>query len=225
MQSHHLNTFDLEYHVYPLHFPLPCSWPYPPGPSVCEDSISSSFISLSFTTPTPWCETPRFSVRMSSYHTYGRLWGKFTTQPYVCHTCGKCVVMCVFFLSTNHDGILFFGQKKWENPSFLIRNVCNLTMKMINLWYLSEKVLVFVGKKCVVSKKDRDERSRGVEILISDTFVKIKPSEPFRLPKQSGRRNRDWSDSFGNQNRCLTVSMSEKQGNEVIIQTDWSVHF
>ena len=32
--------------------------------------------------------------------------------------------------------------------------------------------------------KDRDERSRGIEILVSDVFVKIKPTEPFRLGKQ-----------------------------------------
>ena len=29
------------------------------------------------------------------------------------------------------------------------------------------------------------ERSRGIEILVSDVFVKIKPTEPFRLGKQA----------------------------------------
>jgi hypothetical protein len=32
--------------------------------------------------------------------------------------------------------------------------------------------------------KDRDERSRGMEVLMTDVFVKIKPTEPFRLAKQ-----------------------------------------
>ena len=32
--------------------------------------------------------------------------------------------------------------------------------------------------------KDRDERSRGIEILIGHAFVMIKPTEPFRLAKQ-----------------------------------------
>ena len=33
--------------------------------------------------------------------------------------------------------------------------------------------------------RDRDERSRGIEILMSDAFTMIKPTEPFRLPKQA----------------------------------------
>ena len=33
-------------------------------------------------------------------------------------------------------------------------------------------------------KKDRDDRSRGIEILMSDTFAKIDPTDPFRLVKQ-----------------------------------------
>ena len=39
--------------------------------------------------------------------------------------------------------------------------------------------------------KDRDERSRRIEILITDTFVMIKPTEPVRLVKQSTRRKRN----------------------------------
>ena len=45
--------------------------------------------------------------------------------------------------------------------------------------------------------KDRDERSKGIEILIADVFTKIKPTEPFRLTKQTDRRNRNWYDSSG----------------------------
>ena len=29
--------------------------------------------------------------------------------------------------------------------------------------------------------KDRDDRSSGIEILMTDTFVKIKPTDPLRL--------------------------------------------
>ena len=39
--------------------------------------------------------------------------------------------------------------------------------------------------------EDQDDRSRGIEILMSDTFMKIKPTEPFRLGKQTARRNRN----------------------------------
>ena len=45
--------------------------------------------------------------------------------------------------------------------------------------------------------KDRDERSRGIEILVSDAF-KIKTTDPFRLSKQVVRKNRN-----------LTVSMEK----------------
>ena len=39
--------------------------------------------------------------------------------------------------------------------------------------------------------KDRDERSRGIEIRISDTFVIIKPTTPFKLAKYEARRKRN----------------------------------
>jgi hypothetical protein len=32
--------------------------------------------------------------------------------------------------------------------------------------------------------KDRDDRSSGIEILMTDDFAKIKPTDPFRLTKQ-----------------------------------------
>jgi hypothetical protein len=35
-----------------------------------------------------------------------------------------------------------------------------------------------------VSMKDREERSKGIEIHISDSFVIIKPTVPFKLAKQ-----------------------------------------
>jgi hypothetical protein len=33
--------------------------------------------------------------------------------------------------------------------------------------------------------EDRDERSRGIEIRMTDVFSQIKPTEPFRLAKQA----------------------------------------
>ena len=38
---------------------------------------------------------------------------------------------------------------------------------------------------------DRDERSRGIEIHTTDTFVIIKRTEPFKLVKHLVRRNRN----------------------------------
>ena len=39
--------------------------------------------------------------------------------------------------------------------------------------------------------KDRDDKSNGIEILMSETFAKIKPNDPFKLAKQSARRKRN----------------------------------
>jgi len=33
--------------------------------------------------------------------------------------------------------------------------------------------------------KDQDERSTGIEILMTDDFVKINPTDPLRLAKQN----------------------------------------
>jgi hypothetical protein len=38
--------------------------------------------------------------------------------------------------------------------------------------------------------KDREDKSSGIEILITEAFVKINPTEPLRLGKQAGRRIR-----------------------------------
>jgi hypothetical protein len=46
--------------------------------------------------------------------------------------------------------------------------------------------------------KDRDERSRGIEILIFDVLTIIKPTTPLKLAKHEARRKRNWSDSSGN---------------------------
>ncbi len=40
--------------------------------------------------------------------------------------------------------------------------------------------------------KDRDDRSSGIEILMTDTFAKINPTDPLRLVKQVARRKRNW---------------------------------
>ena len=39
--------------------------------------------------------------------------------------------------------------------------------------------------------KDRDDRSSGIEILMTDTFAKINPTDPLRLVKQVARRKRN----------------------------------
>ncbi len=47
--------------------------------------------------------------------------------------------------------------------------------------------------------KDRDERSRGIEIRIADVFDIIKPTTPFKLMKHNTVLwKRNWSDSSGN---------------------------
>ena len=46
-----------------------------------------------------------------------------------------------------------------------------------------------------IGMKDRDERSRGIEMHIADAFAIIKPTVPFKLAKHEARRKRNWSDS------------------------------
>jgi hypothetical protein len=44
----------------------------------------------------------------------------------------------------------------------------------------------------------REERSKGIEIHITDDFVIIKPTVPFKFAKHEVRRKGNWSDSSGN---------------------------
>ena len=60
---------------------------------------------------------------------------------------------------------------------------------------------------------DRDKRSRGIKILLSDVFAMIEPTTPFKLAKHTV-----------SQNRFFTVNMQENQTNEVVMQADCSVH-
>ena len=53
--------------------------------------------------------------------------------------------------------------------------------------------------------KDRDERSRGIEILISDSFTIIKPTTPFKLAKHTDIRKRNLSDSCGRSDWVRTI--------------------
>jgi hypothetical protein len=39
--------------------------------------------------------------------------------------------------------------------------------------------------------RGRDDRSSGIEILMTDAFAKINPTDPFRLAKQAERRRRN----------------------------------
>jgi len=40
--------------------------------------------------------------------------------------------------------------------------------------------------------KDRDDKSNGIEILMTDAFVKIKPTDPFRFTKHREDRGDDF---------------------------------
>ena len=42
--------------------------------------------------------------------------------------------------------------------------------------------------------KGRDDKSRGVEIRMSDAFAKINPTDPLILTKQAARRNLNCSE-------------------------------
>ena len=53
--------------------------------------------------------------------------------------------------------------------------------------------------------KDRDERSRGMEIHIAEAVSKIKLTEPLGLAKHAVRRNRNRSDSSGSDNVRKTI--------------------
>jgi hypothetical protein len=39
--------------------------------------------------------------------------------------------------------------------------------------------------------KDQDDRSSGIDILMVDVFVKINPTEPFRLDREVAQRKRN----------------------------------
>ena len=45
--------------------------------------------------------------------------------------------------------------------------------------------------------KDRDDKSSGVEIRMTEAFTKINPTDPLILAKQAARRNLNLSDSSG----------------------------
>ena len=42
-----------------------------------------------------------------------------------------------------------------------------------------------------IGMKDRDERSRGIEVLTTDVFAIIKPTVPFKLAKHETVRKRN----------------------------------
>ncbi len=45
--------------------------------------------------------------------------------------------------------------------------------------------------------KDRDDKSSGIEIRLTDALDKINPTDPLILGKQAPRRNLNCSDSSG----------------------------
>jgi hypothetical protein len=47
-------------------------------------------------------------------------------------------------------------------------------------------------------RKDKvDDKSSGMEILMTEAFAKIKPTDPLILPRHAARRKRKWPDSSG----------------------------
>jgi hypothetical protein len=45
--------------------------------------------------------------------------------------------------------------------------------------------------------KGLDDKSRGMEILMTEGFAKIKPTDPLILARHASRRKRKWPDSSG----------------------------
>jgi hypothetical protein len=45
--------------------------------------------------------------------------------------------------------------------------------------------------------KGIDDKSSGMEILMSEVFVKINPTDPLILARHTARRKRKWPDSSG----------------------------
>ena len=50
--------------------------------------------------------------------------------------------------------------------------------------------------KCGGGTKDLDDKSIGMEILMTEAFAKINPTDPLKLAKQAARRKRNWKFPF-----------------------------
>jgi hypothetical protein len=93
----------------------------------------------------------------------------------------------------------FRQNKKKREP----KTIENMSHQNYDEWkrQWSTKIHVWIDEngwnETMVWRKDRDERSKGTEILISEPLTKNKSSEPFRLENPATRRNRNWSDIFG----------------------------
>ena len=73
--------------------------------------------------------------------------------------------------------------------------------------------------------KGHVDKSRGMETLIAEELVQIKPTEPLRWAKQAARRKRSWSDSSGNSPaKKKKMSVQEKQAQKVTVQVTRCVH-
>jgi hypothetical protein len=83
---------------------------------------------------------------------------------------------------------------------------------------------------------DRDDKSNGIEILVSESFSKIKPTDPLMLTYQTTQRKRNWSDSSGisldktdssrlaYRNNIIPFSQSELTLQSVSTDVVWSVN-
>jgi hypothetical protein len=69
--------------------------------------------------------------------------------------------------------------------------------------------------------KDPDDKSRGMEILITEDFAKIKPNDPLILSKQHTKKTKvtGFLRYVVNESRCITVSIQEQKTKKVIIKT------
>ncbi len=144
--------------------------------------------------------------------------GCVVNSPYN-HTYGARAVNVwsrVFFFLKNYDGslfLIFFLRKNWENPSFLMRNVCNLMIKMINVSYLSEKVVVFVETKCLVSRNVNFE----LKYIKTDTSVSRQNTQKFsqshsQCPTGTDRSDRScFSSSSGSNPRSTRYAHMLKE--------------
>ncbi len=76
--------------------------------------------------------------------------------------------------------------------------------------------------------KDQDEKSSGIEILMTEVVAKVKPTEPSRLPKQESWNKTDPIPPVFHYPKPIlrvTVSVQEQKTTKVIINVSRSVNY
>ena len=74
--------------------------------------------------------------------------------------------------------------------------------------------------------KGQDDKSRGIEILMTEVFDKINPNDHFKLVKKTVWRKRNWPDSSGSsldRSDSSRWACKKKKTTKVIVDTTWSV--